>query len=359
MKENLLKKNFSWQVLFNILVIIFTLVMIAYFCFSDGGLFDLIQSNEPINIPWLFVAIVAHLFNMFIDMTVIYIFIKNSMPEFKFRQAFKVSMVGQFFCAVTPSSTGGQPMQIAMLNSMKVHIGQATSALIQKFLVWQFVLMGYSIFAVCMKFSLISESMGSGVLVLTIIGFTVQCAMCAALILASFATKFTSKLVGGLFNLLSKLHIVKNPEEKKAHLDVQLNTFHDCNRTLYKNKKIVVQVFILTFLQMTAFFLVPYFVGLALNSEMDAPALDMLCVQAFVNMVSSLMPLPGGSGAAEFCFAAFFGSYFTESTIKSAILIWRTITYYGTIFISAPFSGMSRKKKTEQQSESTEKNTPQ
>ena len=33
--------------------------------------------------------------------------------------------------------------------------------------------------------------------------------------------------------------------------------------------------------------------------------------------------------------------------MKSAILIWRTITYYGTIFISAPFSGMGKKKATE------------
>lgn len=346
-----MKKNFSLRVFFNILVVIFTLVMVGYFCFSDGGLIDLLQSHEQINLFWLSVAIFAHLFNIFMDMTLIFIFIKNSAPHFKFRQAFKVSMTGQFFCAVTPSSTGGQPMQIAMLNSMKVPIGQATSALIQKFLVWQFVLMAYSIFSVCTKFSLITQSMGSGVLLLTIVGFSVQCVMCAALILASFAHKFTSKLIGGLFKLLSKIHIIRNPEEKKAGLDKQLNTFHDCNRSLYKNKKLVIQTFILTFIQMTALFLVPYFIGLALNSEMDAPVLDMICVQAFVNMVSSLMPLPGGSGAAEFCFAAFFGSYFSDTTIKSAILIWRTITYYGTIFISAPFSGMSRKKKDEQPTE--------
>lgn len=346
-----MKKNFSWRVLFNILVVIFTLFMIGYFCFSNGGLIDLLQSHEQINPLWLCVAILVHLTNIFLDMMLIYIFIKDSAPHFKFRQAFKVSMVGQFFCAVTPSSTGGQPMQIAVLSSMKVPIGQATSALIQKFLVWQFVLMGYSIFAVATKFSLITESMGSGVLLLTIVGFSVQCVMCAALILASFAHKFTSKLVGGLFKFLSKIHIIKNPEERKANLDKQLETFYNCNRSLYKNKKLIFQTVILTFVQMTVIYLVPYFVGLALNSEMDAPALDMVCVQAFVNMVSSLMPLPGASGAAELCFAAFFSGYFSETTLKSAVLIWRTITYYGTIFISAPFSGMSRKKKVEQQAE--------
>lgn len=64
-------------------------------------------------------------------------------------------------------------------------------------------------------------------------------------------------------------------------------------------------------------------------------------------MVSSLVPLPGASGAAELSFAGFFSGIFDETTMKSAILIWRTITYYGTIFISAPFSGMGKKKATE------------
>ena len=60
-------------------------------------------------------------------------------------------------------------------------------------------------------------------------------------------------------------------------------------------------------------------------------------------MVSSLVPLPGGSGAAEYCFSTFFMSYISPETMKSAILIWRTITYYGTIMISLPFSSIKKK----------------
>lgn len=346
-----MEKKFSWRVLFNIIVIILTVCMVVFFCFSDGGLIDLIKSSEQINVFWLCVAIASQLLNIFLDMMVIYIFIKESSPHFKIKQAFKVSMTGQFFCAITPSSTGGQPMQILMLNTMNVSTGKATSALIQKFLVWQFVLMGYSIFAVCARFSLLINSMDPGIWVLAIIGFLAQCAICAALILASFAKNLTKKLVNAIFRFLSKIHIIKNPEEKRQNLENQINTFHECNKNLYKNKKLVIKTVLITVLQMTVFFLVPYFVGLALSPK-AANMFDMLCAQAFANMVSSLMPLPGASGAAELCFAAFFSEYFTSSTMKSAILIWRTITYYGTIFISAPFSGVSKKKKDNQEIES-------
>ena len=102
-------------------------------------------------------------------------------------------------------------------------------------------------------------------------------------------------------------------------------------------------MFLLTALQMTAFFLVPFCIAQAFGIKCNV--LDMLFAQAYVNMVSSLMPLPGGSGAAEYCFSAFFATYFSELTMKSAILLWRTITYYGTIVLCLPFSGLKKKTK--------------
>ena len=69
----------------------------------------------------------------------------------------------------------------------------------------------------------------------------------------------------------------------------------------------------------------------------------MLCAQSYVTMVSRLVPLPGGSGAAEYCFSTFFMAYISADTMKSSILLWRTITYYGTIMISLPFSSIKKK----------------
>lgn len=68
----------------------------------------------------------------------------------------------------------------------------------------------------------------------------------------------------------------------------------------------------------------------------------MITAQAFVTMVSSFMPLPGGSGAAEGSFYVFFKIFFMENTIKSAILIWRIITYFLNIVIFAPFSNVNK-----------------
>ena len=59
--------------------------------------------------------------------------------------------------------------------------------------------------------------------------------------------------------------------------------------------------------------------------------------------VSCMVPLPGAAGASEGSFYVFFSMFFTSATIKPATLLWRIITYYSVILITAPFSRITRK----------------
>ena len=328
--------------IFNIFIIALTIFLIVYFIFSEDGLIDLINSGLEINIWWILTAVFVHLLNIAIDATIIYIFVKQSVPDVKIKTAAKASMVGQFYCAITPSSTGGQPMQVLMMSRSGIKGSVATSALIQKFLVWQFTLAVYCIVAVAARFSFFKEHLDTYMWVVSAIGFAAQIIMLVVLLLASFAKNFTKKISGGFLRLLGRLHILKNADDKIAGLNDTLESFHESNKALQKNKPLLIKAYVLTAIQMTAFFLVPYCIAMSFKIP-DLNIFDMLCAQSYVSMVSSLVPLPGGSGAAEYCFSTFFMAYISAETMKSAILIWRTITYYGTIMISLPFSGIKKK----------------
>lgn len=344
MEEKKQKKlNIPWKLIFNIAILGMTLFLVLYFIFSPGGFVDLIESGLKINIFWIVIAIALHLLNIFLDATIIYLFLRETTPQVKyFKNALITGMTGQFFCAVTPSATGGQPMQILTMSRMGIKPSHGTSALIQKFLVWQFMLAGYCIVAVVARFSFFAERLDPAMWVFSIIGFSAQVMMIVVLLLASFAKGLTTKIVNGIFRLLGKMHILRNVDEKIKSVDETLSSFHDNNKALNKNKVLLVKVYVITAIQMTGLFLVPFCIAKSFGIECNM--FDMLCAQAYVNMVSSLMPLPGGSGAAEYGFQVFFGAYFTKKTIKSAILLWRTITYYGTIAVSAPFSFFKEKK---------------
>lgn len=349
MRSSINLKKLPWKLIFNIAIVVLAIVLVVYFIFSNGGLMDLINSGLKVNTLWIIMAISVHLLNIAIDASIIYLFIKQTTPHFTLYNALVASMVGQFFCAVTPSSTGGQPMQILTMSRMGVKGANATSALIQKFLVWQFTITAYCILAVVAKLSFFTQTLSPFMWLLSVIGFLAQIAMIVALMLASFAKELTKKIINGLFNFLGKIKILKNIEDKKIALNAQLDSFHENNKKLNKNKTLLIKVYVLTVVQMTALFLVPYCIAKSFDISCDI--FDMICAQAYVSMVSCLIPLPGGSGAAEYSFSVFFGAYFTPETIKSAILIWRTITYYGTILISAPFSRLRNKVTTEEKND--------
>lgn len=337
--------NIPWKLIFNIAVISLTLFLVGFFVFSEGGFIDLVKSissgDMDFSPVWIVMAVFVHFLNIALDATIIHLFIRENTPGVKPKVAFITSMVGQFFCAVTPSATGGQPMQILSMSRMGVKPSNGTSALIQKFLVWQFTLTIYCIISVSFGFSFIMDKLDPTMWTLTIIGFSAQVVMIVVLMLASFCKGLTIKVVDSLFKLLGKLHILKNVEEKINNINDSLTSFHENNKQLNNNKHLVIKVYVITIVQMTAYFLVPFCIARAFN--INCNIFEMLFAQSYVSMVSSLMPLPGGSGAAEYSFSVFFGAYFTAETMKTAILLWRTITYYGTIAVTMPFAQLHKK----------------
>ena len=153
--------------------------------------------------------------------------------------------------------------------------------------------------------------------------------------------------------VLGKIRIVKNLDSKISDIDKQLDTFHSSNKNIYKKPKLLIPAVILTFVQFIAMFLVPYFIYLSFGMT-DIGPVQIATSQAFVKLMSGMIPIPGASGAAELGYTAFFGAIFVGGTLKSSALIWRVINYYGVIFATAPFAYLT-KDKTDQAKKETKK----
>ena len=69
----------------------------------------------------------------------------------RFASSFKLAMIGQYYGAITPFATGGQPAQIYSLANDGVQVGTASSLMITKFIIYQVVVTVYSIFMFLIK----------------------------------------------------------------------------------------------------------------------------------------------------------------------------------------------------------------
>ena len=346
------KKSFPTKLVFNIFVICLCVGIVCFFFFSEDGLRDLLQSGQGIIWQWIVVAVISQLVYMFTETTVIYLFIRERYKNFSYLNALKVSFTGLFWSAVTPSSTGGQPMQIYLLHSMNVEIGYATSRLMQKFLVYQVVLTFISIISVILNFGyILTNDNIVFITVLLVFGFVSQLAVTLVIVMFSFSPNISRKFIMFFAKVLGKIKIIKNLDSKISDIDKQLDTFHSSNKNIYKKPKLLIPVVILTFVQFIAMFLVPYFIYLSFGLT-DIGPVQIATSQAFVNLMSGMIPIPGASGAAELGYTAFFGAIFVGGTLKSSALIWRIINYYGVIFATAPFAYLTKDKTDQAKKES-------
>lgn len=341
------KKKFklSGIAIFNIVVALMTAGLLFYFIVSDGGVIDLLRSREGI-ITWLLVlGLVVFDLNIITDAVVTLIYLRSQYPRVRFIDALKISCVGVFFSAVTPSSTGGQPMQLYLMSKMKISVGFGSACMTQKFIVYQFVTMAFSIFAIIARFGLFSSAFqGFWASAFIVLGFLVQLGLTAVLLIVCFSERLTNKLLGFITLILRKLK-VKNVDKKISKLNREFRQFLDSNRMLAQNKKRMAVIYGLVFVQVLFILSVPYFIYLAFDIPQTAAVLglpvgsyfDFICIQSFVLFTSNLIPLPGASGGAEAAFALYYGGFFMTKT-KPAIVAWRFITYYGAIILTAPFS---------------------
>lgn len=337
-----MSKKISGKALFNIISLTVPIGFIIYFFMSENGLIDLSEKLTSFNWTWILIGVLCQFGNVAIDSYVLFRFTNNYDKNYTLAKAIKATVVGQFYSVITPGAVGGQPMQLYCMRKQNVDMGIASSSLVQKFLVYQTTITLYSLIASLCNLDLFQGNMSEIMWTLAIFGFVSHAVVIVILYMFSFNRKWTKSVIGGIFNFLSKIKIIKNPEEKSDNITNQLDFFHKSNTNLYKNKKMLVITCLLTIIQLTLIFFIPYAIYRAFNFQ-GAKPFDMITGQAFVTMVSSFMPLPGGSGAAEGSFYIFFSMFFTQDTIKSAILIWRIITYFLNIIVFAPFSRIGNK----------------
>lgn len=327
---------------FNLILLLITLGLMTYFCISDSNLVTLVNSVPNLNMFWLAISVLSMFIYWLLDAKIIHNITSSIYKDkYKFKSAFKVSMVGQYFNSITPLAIAGQPMQILTMVRQGISAGVAFSISVQKFLVYQTSLTIYSLLVIVFKYGYFRSHFPKFIS-LALVGFLIQSFIVVLLLLFSLNREFTTKLLKLTFKLLEKVHIVKNAKEKSKKIEQQLNYYICNNRAMNKNHRLALKLYLSTFLQLTAYYIIPFCLYKAFHSP-GFPVIDMISAQAFVTMISSYTPLPGGAGTSEGSFLTIFNIFFDSEITKQAMLLWRFIAYYSCILVGSLFAGFAAK----------------
>lgn len=318
----------------NIIIIFIALIgIMGYVGITEASNLKILLSQ--VNFIWMIGVVFLMVAYWGLETLILHNITKKFHPRQKFKSSLQTTMIGQFFNCITPFSSGGQPMQAFHMVKTGVPFGIASSCLLNKFIIYQVVLTLYSLVVLGMKLGEFSSRI-NGFVYMVLIGFLINTAVVIALLSIMFFKRFTVRIVFAIIDLLVKVKWIKEGVQKKKYVLHEFENFYKSFQCIKKHKKMVFSAALLSSLQLTVYFLVPYFILRAFGLE--ASIFSMIAAQAFVLMISSFVPLPGAAGGAELSFFAFFKLFFPANLLNISVLVWRLATFYLTICVGMCFT---------------------
>lgn len=384
------KKGGGWKYLVSIsVVLLLTGFSLLYSFYTSGtpnadfwaqvssGFNLILDAIKQTNIIWLVAIIVITLLSYVVDGLAIKIFCRLYTRRYSLAQGSINSLVGAYYNAVTPGASGGQVMQIYTLRSQGVEVSNGASIMVMWFIIYQLALIFLDIFALVFEWSSVmslSAISFNGLIIpmipLIVFGFLLNLGVILFLLLMSYSRGIHNFFMNHLVNLLAKIRVLKNPDKTRENIRVQVENFKIELKRLQSNVPATVIIFLLMLTILLIRFSIPYFCGLALNAYgVDeafsfARLFDGIFRSAFHQMVTGIIPIPGGAGISEYVFNQMFMDYYIESQVvtptgieivrsasanlNAVQIIWRFSTFHLIVLIggliSAFYHGKRRDK---------------
>lgn len=257
-----------------------------------------------------------------------YALIKAMTGRRRLRLSLSTAILGKYYDYVTPFGTGGQPFQMFNLGR-KLDVGLATSLPVAAYIVHEFVCIVIQIVVFCttsyvMKGKQFME-------IAAYIGLVAFAAAPIAILLFSLFPKAITKVARFICKVGHKLHLVKDVEkaEQKAISGVQ--RYSQSLKLICKKWRALIVIIILSAVYSWGFNSIPYLVLKACGIE-NISYIETVSMSYYVYSAITIIPTPGGAGAAEISFTAIFKPL-TGPYLFWGMLLWRFFVYYITLII--------------------------
>ena len=313
------KRKIPWSLLY----IAATIVAVVLFGVLNREFANVFATMAGLTPGWLSLAIVITVVFFGFEGGIILLLMRSQHVPMGWGTGMKIGLIGIYYSYITPSSTGGQPMQAAYLRRDDIPVGLSTAVLLMKFFCYQCAFVLCSVVFYCMMYEKLSAE-NPGILPLIVLGLIINGG--SILFFASLFIKpvfhvicrFAKWLAGRFAFLRERFHLMDTIDKFES----DFGSFTDD----FKEKLSIPQFF----LQMSVIFFIFRAFGYS-----DVSYWEIVAVQSLLQVSVSFMPMPGASGAQELGFSSYFRNYFVHNDLYAAVMVWRFFTYYLVVIAGA------------------------
>lgn len=319
--------------IFNIIFLLVVFIITIYSVLKGEDIEKLLEIMKGANPLWLLLGVLAVVVFIWCESIIIYYLMNTLGISLKRWKCFLVSCAGFFFSCITPSASGGQPMQIYLMNKEKVSVPVSTLVLMIVTIIYKMVLVVIGLALLIFGQGFVHTYL-EDILPVFYLGIGLNVACVAFMIVLAFHMKLASGILISGMRLLERLHLLKHKPQREEKLAHSMEQYHGTARFLQKHMGVMIRVFFITLFQRFLLFLATYFVYRSFGLS-GADMWTVVLLQGVISVSVDMLPLPGGMGISEKLFLIIFVPVFGEQFLLAGMLLSRGLGYYVQLLVSA------------------------
>lgn len=230
-----------------------------------------------------------------------------------------------FFSGITPSSTGGQPVQLYYMTKDEIPIRKSYITLMLNTIYFKVIILLLGLFALIYNSSYIMES-GLVYKVFFIIGFVFDSLLTIVCFFLIFKTDLVKKAFIKIVEFGKKFKILRK-KISKYNIEEVMDRYREEVEFIKTHGLTVIFTFIITLIQRLCLFSIIYIIYRALGFS-QYNYFDLLAIQVCIQIAMEAAPLPGGAGLSESMMHNCFVIIFASKLADVGMLLTRAFNFY-------------------------------
>ncbi|MDO4963305.1 MAG: lysylphosphatidylglycerol synthase transmembrane domain-containing protein [bacterium] len=320
------KKKYLLSIFFFLIIVVITF----YTIFSIDNPITIINCIKEIKITNIIIILLFILLYFVFQGIYMKLILKSLNSNISLTDGIIYSVIEFLFSGITPSSTGGQPVQLYYMKKDKIPVRKSLITLILNTIYFKLILFLFGIVIIIFYKNIIYSN-----IYLTIffyLGFITD----LIIVVLGFLILFKQKIIKKFLNIYYKLKLkIKHEDGIDINKIVKekINIYNAEIKYIKSHKLEVYLGFIITLVQRVVLFSISYLIYKALGLS-EYNYFYLLICQVIVQISIEAVLLPGGSGVSEFLLSLIFSSVFGASLANPSMLLTRIFTFYFPLILS-------------------------
>ncbi len=322
------------------ILLFFALMLLTFYTIFHGNDMAYVwQTAKELNPFYLIAAVCTGIFFVSAEGLMIWYLLRALKCDISPFSCIRYSFIGFFYSGITPSATGGQPMQLYYMKKSGLRIADSTVVLMTVALIYKFVLVVIGIGILIFWYPSLRLYL-QGYLYLYYLGLFLNSALVAILLFIMVSPRCFHRIVLGGEKFLKKLHILKHSETRTQKLFAMADSYHEAVVFFLHHKKHIAAITAFTFLQRFSVFFLTWLIyrGMDLSGH---SMMTVMMIQATVYIAVDMLPLPGAQGITELMYKSVYSIIFPGAYLTASMCVTRGINFYFLLIVSAMVAAIS------------------